>query len=270
MSQFSWDNEWHINEVKEESFMVRNVMDKTPRWIRFVKKRVPKALQKTLDAAFGKAFYTVFDKGAIIIEKTYAKDKEVKLFRNNEKQMEQESFNKRAVRRFERQAKTTIYKNLVISIVEGIFFGLVGMGLPDIPIFVSVLLKSIYEISISYGFSYTSDKERLFILRLIETSLQSGNKLREMNEELDYMIDNYLQDEEGHRYRVNPDEIDAKISDAADALSHQLLYWKFIQGKAILGLLGGTADFSVLKRVTDYAVLKYKRRFLLRNVEQEY
>ena len=37
---------------------------------------------------------------------------------------------------------------------------------------------------------------------------------------------------------------------------------KFIQGIPVLGVAGGLADPVYLKQVTDYAKLKYKRRFL--------
>lgn len=267
MSQFSWNNEWRLNELKEESFMVKHVMDKTPKWIRFVRRWVPKTLQKTLDAAFGKAFYAVFDKGAIIIEKTYNKNEEIRQFRFNKKQMEQETFTKKAVRRFEKQCKHTINRNLLISFFEGFGFGLVGMGLPDIPVMVSVLLKSIYEISISYGFSYTSEKEKLFILHIIEAALDSGNSLREKNAFLNDMIDVYVTDaKNGNRLAgdmLDMEKVKAQVEATANSLSKQLLYWKFVQSKGVIGIIGGMSDIIYLKRITDYAFLKYKRRFLL-------
>lgn len=267
MSQFSWDNEWRLNELKEESFMVKHVMDKTPKWILFVRRWVPKTLQRTLDAAFGKAFFTVFDKGAIIIEKTYNKDEEIRLFHFHKEKMEEETFTKKAVRRFERQCRHTINRNLLISFFEGFGFGLFGMGLPDIPVMVSVLLKSIYEISISYGFSYTSEREKMFILHLIDTALDSGKSLREKNTFLNELIDAYSEEENSGEKLfgnlLNSTKVKQQVEAAANALSKQLLYWKFVQSKGIIGVVGGMSDIIYLKRITDYALLKYKRRFLL-------
>lgn len=267
MSQFSWQNEWRLNELKEESFMVKHVMDKTPKWILFIRRWVPKTLQKTLDAAFGKAFYAVFDKGAFLIEKTYNKKEQIRIFRVNKKRMEEETFSKRAVRRFERQCKGTIYKNLLISFFEGLGFGLLGMGLPDIPVFVSVLLKSIYEISLSYGYPYATDKEKLFILNIIDAALDSGKTLREKNAFIDDMIEVYVAEERTKKTiaknLVDDKKVKEQVEKTANSLSVQLLYWKFIQGKAVVGLLGGMADVIYLKRITDYVLLKYKRRFML-------
>lgn len=274
MSQFSWDNEWRLQELKEESFLVRHVMDKTPKWVSLVEKKVPDTLQNTLEAAFTKAFVAVFEKGAGLIEKTYRKDKQIFRYRQNKKEMEQEDFNRKAVKRFERQAKRTAGKNLVISTVEGIGFGIVGLGIPDIPIFVSVLLKSIYEIAISYGFQYTTEKEKLFILKVIDAALQNGDVLRKKNAEVNKLIERYYEEETIPEQVGETDEfvtelqITRQIDISAQALSHELLYGKFVQGMTFVGVVGGTADFTCLKRITDYASLKYKRRFLLRQMPE--
>ncbi|MDE6624906.1 MAG: EcsC family protein [Lachnospiraceae bacterium] len=274
MSQFSWENEWRLQELKEESFLVKHVMDKTPKWVSLVEKKVPETLQNTLVTAFTKAFETVFEKGAGLIEKTYQKDRQISRYEENERQMDEEVFNRRAVKRFERQARRTVTKNLMITSVEGIGFGIVGMGLPDIPVFVSVLLKSIYEIAISYGFSYTVETEKLFILKLIDTALQSGDRLRTKNNDLNALITRYDQLEKQPETGKDMDEfvielkIVRQIDDSAKALSHELLYSKFVQGMTFVGVVGGTADLTCLKRITDYAALKYKRRFLLRQVPE--
>lgn len=272
MSQYSWKNEWRLQQLKEESFLVKHVMDKTAKWVKLAEKKMPDTLQGTLEAGFSKAFITVFEKGAAIIEKTYDKEKQELTFKANEREMVAESFDTKAVKRFERQAKRTVYKNLAITSVEGIGMGLVGAGLPDIPIFVSVLLKSIYEIAISYGFSYTTEKEKLFILKMIEASLKSGDELRKKDEDINKLIDRYYKEETMPEQHDEMDEfvtelqIIRQIDHSAKALSHELLYGKFVQGMTFIGIVGGAEDISCLKRVTDYAILKYKRRFLLRQM----
>lgn len=272
MSRFSWENEWRLHNLKEESFLVRHVMDKTPKWVSLVEKKVPETLQNTLEAAFNKAFVAVFENGAGIIEKTYQKDKQVRQYKTNQRRLDKEGFQGKAVRKFERQAKKTVRKNLAISSVEGIGFGLVGWGIPDIPIFVSVLLKSIYEIAISYGYSYNTDKEKLFILKLIDTSLMSGDELRKKDEEMNQLIERYYCEEYFPEEYGETDpfvtelQIVRQIDFSALALSHELLYGKFVQGTTFVGVVGGTADITCLKKITDYAALKYKRRFLLRQM----
>ncbi len=270
MSRFSWENEWRLHNLKEESFLVRRVMDKTPKWVKFVEKKVPETLQSTLETAFNKAFVTVFDNGVTVIEKTYSKEKQVKQYRMNQQSLIEEGFTSKNARKFEKQAKKTIAGNLAITSVEGVGFGLVGLGIPDIPIFVSVLLKSIYEIAISFGYGYTTDKEKLFILRMIDAALRSGDMLRNKDEELNKLIEKYNMEETAPEQCEETDpfvlelQIIRQIDDSSKALSHELLYGKFVQGATIVGLVGGVTDVKCLKQVTEYASLKYKRRFLLR------
>ena len=272
MSQFSWENEWRLQKLKEESFMVGHIMDKTPGWVKFVEKKVPATLQKTLETAFTKAFVTVFEKGSGLIEKTYRKQRHERLFREHERDIHKEGFNGKSLRRFERQAKRTVAKNLTITTVEGIGFGIVGLGIPDIPIFVSVMLKSIYEIALSYGFSYSTDKEKLFILKLIDAALKSGETLRKKDKDMNKLIRRYFEEEETAEAETDPFvvelQIKRQIDSSAEALSHELLYGKFLQGSTFIGVIGGTADFTCLKRSTVYATLKYKRRFLLRQLPE--
>ena len=278
---FSWENEWRVQNLKEESFFTKHILDKTPKWVRFVRRKIPISLQRTLVSAFGKAFYMVFEKGTGLIEKTYKKDEQKHTYKSSSKKLKNEGFTAAGVRRFDRQAKNTIVKNLIISMFEGLALGLGGMGIPDIPIFVSVMLKSIYEIAISFGFEYTSPEEKIFILKIIETSLKSGDELREKNKELNQLIE-IMSEEDFKRAVKDKDNTDSAITKdeevlqlmlkrqidvSAEALSKELLYGKFVQGKAIIGIVGGTNDVTCLKRITDYAVLKYKRRFLLKYKE---
>ncbi|MCI5806103.1 MAG: EcsC family protein [Clostridium sp.] len=274
MSQFSWENEWRLQKLKEESYIVGHIMDKTPKWVRFVEKKVPATLQKTLETAFNKAFVTVFEKGSGLIEKTYRKERQVRLFREHERDIRHEGFSGRTIRKFERQARRTRAKNLTITTIEGIGFGIVGLGIPDIPIFVSVMLKSIYEIALSYGFSYREEKEKLFILKLIDTALKSGDELRKKDADINKLIRRYYTEEFAEEEQKTDSfvvelQIRRQIDASAEALSHELLYGKCLQGSTFIGVIGGTADFTCLKRVTDYATLKYKRRFLLRQFPQE-
>ena len=54
--------------------------------------------------------------------------------------------------------------------------------------------------------------------------------------------------------------------ETAAALAEALLYMKFLQGIPVVGVAGGAADTVYLKKITDYAELKYKRRFLRKKI----
>ena len=52
------------------------------------------------------------------------------------------------------------------------------------------------------------------------------------------------------------------IQKTAACLSKELLYMKFLQGIPVVGAVGGAYDIVYLKQITEYANLKYERRFL--------
>ena len=52
------------------------------------------------------------------------------------------------------------------------------------------------------------------------------------------------------------------MSCAAKALSDELLYLKFVQGIPVVGIAGGISDMVYQRKITDYASVKYQRRFL--------
>ena len=130
--------------------------------------------------------------------------------------------------------------------------GLFGMGIPDIPLFLGLLLKSIYEIALSYGFSYEGEEEQIFILKLIETALLEGESLEAGTVQLNRIIDG--------AEKLSADK-EAQMQRTADALADEMLYLKFVQGLPVVGILGGVSDLVYQRKISEYALLKYKRRF---------
>ena len=57
--------------------------------------------------------------------------------------------------------------------------------------------------------------------------------------------------------------VDERINEAAVALDRALLLMKFLQKIPVVGVIGGLSDFVYMERISDYAVLKYQRRFLV-------
>ena len=43
---------------------------------------------------------------------------------------------------------------------------------------------------------------------------------------------------------------------------------KFLQGIPVVGAVGGIYDEVYMKRITEYANLKYKKRFLMKKMER--
>ena len=249
-SKDHWKKEWTAVERKEQRFLDRMSKEKSSAWKEKIADKIPEKLEGTLNTAFRKAFELVFKKGTGLIEKTYDKEKQVQTFQINEYAACVRK-DRKSVRAFARQAGSGRARNLLLSGIEGAGLGILGIGIPDIPLFTAMLLKSIYEIAISYGCSYETEEEQCFILSVIKTALTRGEELVQANRELNEWIDSGI---------VRGPDRQEQITRTSDALAEALLYMKFVQGIPIVGLAGGMADAVYLKRITDYADLKYRRR----------
>ena len=249
------DIEWWQFQKNEQKFLANRWEKKDSFLNKKLEEKVPEKLQGTLDTAFAKAFGMIFEKGTGIIEKTYKKEELQKSFKINE--YADEIWQTRgSLKVFEKKAEKAGRLNLLLSGTVGIGMGAFGAGLPDIALFVGFILRSVYEIALDYGFEYESEEERSFILMIIEGAVSYGAELCKIDERINaYIEQNDL-----------PSDYDEKkqIARTAAGLSKELLYMKFLQGVPIVGVVGGAYDVVYLKKITEYAKLKYKRRFLLK------
>ena len=203
--------------------------------------KIPEKLKSTLNIAFEKGFKTIFDKGMEFDINTYAINKYP---------------NKKNLKKIDKSASRKILFNKSVSVIEGSALGLLGIGLPDIPIYIGVVLKSIYEISLSYGFDYSLPEERIYILNIICASVTSGNEKKFYFNKLD-IIANEIDNNQHNNY-----DIDTTLKETCDKISTYMLTSKFIQGLPIVGVIGGITNFKTLQDISTIAKLKYKKRYL--------
>lgn len=245
--------EWDALMKREQAYLTRQSGQKESALNRLLADKVPDKLQATLDAAFEKAFTLVFEKGTGIIEKTCNKTAIENRYKLNS-YADNFSPTRKTLRAFSKDAKRAGGVNLLISGVSGVGLGLFGVGLPDIPLFTAMLLKAVYEISLSYGFSYDTPQEKYFILLVIEGALAHGEHLDRVNAAADDFIRAPRLDEST--------PMESHIKSAAAGLSKELLYMKFLQGAPIVGAVGGAYDAIYINQVASYARMKYEKRFL--------
>ena len=248
------EKELHIVEMREKKFlqmhrnsgeMLRNA----------IYKRIPPKLEGILQQAFLKAFKMVFEKGSGLIEKTVGKDDLLLEHEVNNFRLEKKS-DKRSLKKVGLLSKKRNRTNVCVTTVEGIGFGLLGVGIPDIPVFLAILLKGVYEISASYGIDYSKKEEQVFILRLIAAALAD----EERRNTLDAYVEEWARDED----QALSFEKDLEV--AAERLADSMLIAKFVQGFFVVGMLGGVMNPMIYGRVTQYAVLKYKKRYLMQKL----
>lgn len=279
--------EWKALEKKEERFITAARHQKEPLLNRKLERFVPEKLEDTLNLAFYKAFELIFNRGTSIIEKTYRKEDMENTYKVNAYAAGLKE-SRKTMKAFSREAGKNKVRNLAAAGAGGIGLGALGIGLPDIPLFTGMVLKSIYETAISYGFSYDTAEEQCYILKLISTALSRGDAAESGNRSLDAMgrlirtgtplsetalsgtpLSETFAGQDGlAALPGGPESHDTAslctslMQQASHALSSELLYMKFLQGIPIAGIIGGMYDAVYLKRIADYADMKYKRRFL--------
>ena len=252
-----YQKEWEKFIKKENKYLKKQLNKKESFLNQKLEEKVPEKLQGTLDTAFAKAFHLIFEKGTAVIEKTYRKEEIEKQYQINEFTNEIKQ-DKKSLRSFSKNAKGSGTKNLVVSGAAGIGMGILGVGLPDIPVFTGMILKSIYEIAMHYGYSYETEEEQYFILLLIQGAVTHGEDMLVIDKEINQYISSSIWLQEKTKEEM--------IHQTAGCLSKELLYMKFLQGIPVVGAVGGAYDVVYLKQITEYANLKYERRFLERLV----
>lgn len=225
-------------------------------WKSELENKIPKKTQTGLQKVFSKCFYIIFEKGSVLIEKTYDKESINKEFQINDYAMNV-SGSRKEISRIRSGVSGSNMLNTVVTAFEGIGLGALGIGLPDIVIWVGVLLRGVYETSLKYGFNYDAPEEKLFILKMIETAMLSGDEWIVLNSEVNQFI--------VQRVPVVPkdDELKEQIEKTASAFATEMLVTKFIQGLPVVGMIGGAANPIYYQRIMRYVQLKYRKRYLM-------
>jgi len=249
-----WQKEYDAILRKEQSYLQKNHIRKERFFTAKIDEKMPVKMQSTLDAAFSKAFQLIFEKGTGVIEKTYKREDLEHEYKVNEFSANLRE-DRKSLRAFTNKATVSGAKNLVFSGAKGVGLGVLGIGLPDIPLFVGMMLKGVYEVALHYGYHYDTEEEKYFILKIIQASCSYGPDLKRVNAE----IDDYIQ---GKRMTSDYDKVE-QIRETSSVLSKEMMYTKFIQGIPVVGAVGGAFDSVYMNRILSFAKMKYNKRFLL-------
>lgn len=222
-----------------------------------IEDKIPEKIHRGLEKAFCTAFGIVFERGTQLIEKSYCKEDMQEKYAIQNFSVELRG-TRRELRKMKRSVEMAGMGNLAVTAVEGIGLGALGIGLPDIVIFTSVMLKGVYETALRYGFEYDSPGEKLLILKLLETSVSKGEDWEKRNAEIDALIHQEAMPE------CTPEEMKEQAERTAAAFAADMLLLKFIQGLPVVGMVGGIGNPVYYSNVMKYVVLKYRKRYLLR------
>lgn len=251
-------HQMQITQEKEKRLMAVRLKDDDTGLNAKVREKAPKKVIEKVRAALIKGFIFIFTKGTPAIEKVGGLKK---------KRMKAEidigaldkGISLGAIERVDEGAAGTASTNKEITSVEGAVMGLFGWGPQDAPVFLSVILKSIYEVAASYGFDYNSNEERRYIIALMNGALSGGfDKIpnSEKCDEIGIMID---------LGKGNNEELaEEELQSAAENIADQILVLKVLMMIKIAGAFSAATNYKMVKQVTEYAKVKYRQRFLFR------
>lgn len=244
---------------KQEKKMKQAVLKAKPApWKTEVEKKIPGKVYNGLESAFCKGFSVVFNQGSALIERSYNKE-DLKADHAIRDYAVQLKGGRKEFRQMRQSAKHKDLLNLAVTTVEGIGLGALGVGMPDIVLFISTLLKGIYETALNYGFDYESQQEQMLILKMMATAMSSGEVWLQGNAEVDGMLELETID-------VTDEQLDLQMKATASVFAMDMLLLKFIQGMPVVGIIGGVANPVYYSKVMKYVQTKYRKRYLLKHI----
>lgn len=249
------EKELKLIQKEEEKLHKKASERKEAAWKKELEKKIPTNVYDGLKSAFGKAFSLIFEKGTGIIEKTYNKDSIEKEHMVLDYDIKMRG-RRKEMRQLQKTAKRNNLKNVAITTVEGIGLGALGVGLPDIVLFVGMMMKGIYESAAHYGIDYEETSEKVLILKMMAASMATGEEWEVQNQEVNRLL-------EQKTLQFTEEDVKKQIETTAEVFAMDMLVMKFVQGLPIVGIVGGMTNPIYYNRVLDYVQLKYRKRYIM-------
>lgn len=250
--------EKELQKIEKAEKRMRRQLEKKkePIWKGALEEKIPDKIMAGLQKAFSKAFYLIFEKGNVIIEKTYDRDSIEKDFQIRDFAVDLKG-GRKEIRKLKKDAAGENAINTLFTTVEGIGLGVFGIGFPDIVIWVAFLLRGVYETSLKYGFDYERPEEKVFILKMLETAMLTGEEWKTANKS----VDSYTKGTAD--IILTNEDIKWQIEKTANVFATDMLIMKFIQGIPVVGMIGGASNPVYYHKIMGYVQLKYRKRYLL-------
>jgi len=255
------EKELHKIEKQENKLRQAAIKEKSGGWRTEIEKKIPDKVYKGLESAFCKAFSLVFKQGRALIEKGVDQEG-IKADHQIQEYAIQVKGGRREIRGMKKNAGRSGLLNMAVTTAEGVGLGLLGIGLPDIVLFIGTLLKGVYETALHFGFEYDTKEEQYYILKLMAVSLSHGEEWENWNQEADAWNDAQT------TQVISEEVLQEQIRETAAVFAMDMLVLKFIQGLPVVGVLGGAANPVYYRKVIKYVQLKYQKRYLKKWMEE--
>ncbi|MGX8774480.1 MAG: EcsC family protein [Bacillota bacterium] len=133
--------------AKQERKLQKQAMASEKTWKKAIESVIPEKIYVNLRAAFATAFNIIFEKGVDVIEKTYSKERLLKDFESQDLAVD-DIQTRRELRKFRSSVSSSKRWKSIITTAEGVGLGVLGIGLPDIVLFLGFILICVPKWSI--------------------------------------------------------------------------------------------------------------------------
>lgn len=222
-----------------------------------IEDKIPEKLEDTLNKAFTAAFKMVFQEGKVLIKKTY-----------NEETLKSEYADKRVgvqtkgdrslIKKLRRPAEKRYFKSLGVAATEGVGLGLLGIGLPDIPILIGNMIRTCTVSAQSHGLDTDRKDEQVYMLMMIRLAAMPVEERVAVNRQLDALGDAI---DSGKEIFL---DLEAEMKETSERLSMTLLFSRFVMGLPVVGVAGGLYNPVIVSQLHQLAEVKYEARLLKR------
>lgn len=222
-----------------------------------IEDKIPEKLEDTLNKAFTAAFKMVFQEGKVLIKKTY-----------NEETLKSEYADKRVgvqtkgdrslIKKLRRPAEKRYFKSLGVAATEGVGLGLLGIGLPDIPILIGNMIRTCTVSAQSHGLDTDRKDEQVYMLMMIRLAAMPVEERAAVNRQLEILGDAI---DSGKELFL---DLEAEMKETSERLSMTLLFSRFVMGLPVVGVAGGLYNPVIVSQLHQLAEVKYEARLLKR------
>lgn len=162
------------------------------------------------------------------------------------------------IKRLRKPSEKRYLKSLGVATTEGIGLGLLGIGLPDIPVLIGNMIRTCTVSAQSHGLNTDRTDEQVYMLRLIRLAAMPTDERRTANRQLDALGEAIDAGTEAHF------DLEEEMRLTSERLSMTLLFSRFVMGLPVVGVAGGLYNPVIVSQLHQLAEVKYEARLLKR------
>ena len=216
---------------------------------------LPAVYKETLDLAFYQNLMMLLDPEKDVVSGLINREELEEKFHRLDRAVDADAGFK-ALGHMEREAAKLNGSELSAAALEGLGLGSIGIGSPETVILTLLMLRTLYETALLYGFNIDHPWEKDLALMLLSAAFSSGEDAYREQQALTRVL-------KGLADGVTP-EIDRekRIRAAASHMAGSMSLQKFVQGIPVIGAAGLFFNSAAIKRLQTLSRCVYKQLYL--------